>query len=315
MIYIIQGQEPCFIKEKIEEIVSSSEGEIRSFDGSDKNFSIAELMEACEGNSLFSNGTIVLVDQPFFLVKKCDEKSIAELLEYVKRPLYDTQLIFYTYVDNFNSKLKIYKQIASNAQVIDLKHLDYKNFSNCVRSRINEEKLDITSDASYLLNTICKRDATLFNANLQILKLYPGKIDPKAVNKLCTASDDNDSFEMINALTNKDLSKAISIERRLLSQTDSIFGVIGLLANQLRFLYQIAYYDSLNMSRKQILETTGVNEYRLSKANETLKVLKKEKIIELLKKLSDLDVTLKTDNSISEQTRFEVFLLEFLKKV
>ena len=69
------------------------------------------------------------------------------------------------------------------------------------------------------------------------------------------------------------------------------------------------------MSRKQILETTGVNEYRLSKANETLKVLKKEKIIELLKKLSDLDVTLKTDNSISEQTRFEVFLLEFLKKV
>lgn len=315
MIYIIQGQEPCFIKEKIEEIVSSSEGEIRSFDGSDKNFSIAELMEACEGNSLFSNGTIVLVDQPFFLVKKCDEKSVAELLEYVKRPLYDTQLIFYTYADNFNSKLKIYKQIASNAQVIDLKHLDYKNFSNYVRSRINEEKLDITSDASYLLNTICKRDATLFNANLQILKLYPGKIDPKAVNKLCTASDDNDSFEMINALTNKDLSKAISIERRLLSQTDSIFGVIGLLANQLRFLYQIAYYDSLNMSRKQILETTGVNEYRLSKANETLKVLKKEKIIELLKKLSDLDVTLKTDNSISEQTRFEVFLLEFLKKV
>ena len=69
------------------------------------------------------------------------------------------------------------------------------------------------------------------------------------------------------------------------------------------------------MSRKQILETTGVNEYRLSKANETLKVLKKEKIIELLKNLSDLDVTLKTDNSISEQTRFEVFLLEFLKKV
>ena len=315
MIYIIQGQEPCFIKEKIDEIVSKSEGEIHSFDGSDKNFSIVSLMEACEGNSLFSSGTIVLVDQPFFLTKKCDEKSVAELLEYVKKPLYDTQLIFYTYADNFNSKLKVYKSIAANAQVIDLKHLDYKNFSNYVRSRISEEKLDITSDAVYLLNTICKRDATLFNANLAILKLYPGKIDPKAVNKLCTASDDNDSFEMINALTSKDLSKAVSIERKLLTQTDSIFGVIGLLANQLRFLYQIAYYDSINMSRKQILEITGANEYRLNKANETLKILKKEKIIELLKKLSDLDITLKSDNSISDQSRFEVFLLEFLKKV
>ena len=315
MIYILQGQEPYFIKEKIDEIVSASEGELYSFDGSDKELSIASLMEACEGNSLFSNGTIVLVDQPFFLIKKCDEKQLRELLEYVEKPLYDTQLIFYTYADNFNSKLKVYKQIAANAQVIDLKHLDYKNFSNYVRSRISEEKLDITSDALYLLNSICKRDATLFNANLEVLKLYPGKIDPKAVNKLCTASDDNDSFDMINALTNKDLSKAVSLERKLMGQNDSIFGIIGLLANQLRFLYQIAYYDSQNKARKEILEITGVSEYRLNKANETLKVLKKEKIIELLKKLSDLDIALKSDNSISDQSRFELFLLEFIKKV
>ncbi|MCR4634066.1 MAG: DNA polymerase III subunit delta [Erysipelotrichaceae bacterium] len=315
MIYILQGQEPLFIKEKIDEIVSSSEGELYSFDGSDKELSIASLMEACEGNSLFSNGTIVLVDQPFFLIKKCDERQLQELLDYVKKPLYDTQLVFYTYADNFNSKLKIYKQIAANAQVIDLKHLDYKNFSNYVRSRITEEKLDITSDALYLLNSICKRDATLFNANLEVLKLYPGKIDPKAVNKLCTASDDNDSFDMINALTNKDLSKAVNLERKLMSQSDSIFGVIGLLANQLRFLYQIAYYESQNRSRKEILEITGANEYRLNKANDTLNILKKEKIIELLKKLSDLDITLKSDNSISDQSRFELFLLEFLKKV
>ena len=314
MIYIIQGQEQCFIKDKLKEITSSSESEVVYFDGSDKNFSIGALLEACEGNSLFSQGSIVLVDQPFFLIRKSDEKQLQPLLDYISKPLYDTQLVFYTYLDNFSTKLKVYKAIAKNAQVITLNSLDYKNFNNYVRSRLNEEKVDISSDAVYQLNSICKRNATLLNQNIEILKLYPGKIDLKAVNKLCTASDENDSFELINALTAKDVSKAIYLERKMMTANDSILSVIGLLANQLRFLYQIAYLSSKGKNRKQILDETGVNEYRLNKAFESLRNLRKEQIISLLAKLSDLDISCKSDSSLPDASRFELFILEFLKR-
>ncbi len=314
MIYIIQGQEQCFIKDKLKEITSSSDSEVVYFDGSDKNFSIGALLEACEGNSLFSQGSIVLVDQPFFLIRKSDEKQLQPLLDYISKPLYDTQLVFYTYLDNFSSKLKVYKAIAKNAQVITLNSLDYKNFNNYVRSRLNEEKVDISSDAAYQLNSICKRSATLLNQNIEILKLYPGKIDLKAVNKLCTASDENDSFELINALTAKDVSKAIYLERKMMTANDSILSVIGLLANQLRFLYQIAYLSSKGKNRKQILDETGVNEYRLNKAFESLRNLRKEQIISLLAKLSDLDISCKSDSSLPDASRFELFILEFLKR-
>ena len=314
MIYIIQGQEQCFIKDKLKEITSSSDSEVVYFDGSDKNFSIGALLEACEGNSLFSQGSIVLVDQPFFLIRKSDEKQLQPLLDYISKPLYDTQLVFYTYLDNFSSKLKVYKTIAKNAQVITLNSLDYKNFNNYVRSRLNEEKVDISSDAVYQLNSICKRNATLLNQNIEILKLYPGKIDLKAVNKLCTASDENDSFELINALTAKDVSKAIYLERKMMTANDSILSVIGLLANQLRFLYQIAYLSSKGKNRKQILDETGVNEYRLNKAFESLRNLRKEQIISLLAKLSDLDISCKSDSSLPDASRFELFILEFLKR-
>lgn len=314
MIYIIQGQEQCFIKDKLKEITSSSDSEVVYFDGSDKNFSIGALLEACEGNSIFSQGSIVLVDQPFFLICKSDEKQLQPLLDYISKPLYDTQLVFYTYLDNFSSKLKVYKTIAKNAQVITLNSLDYKNFNNYVRSRLNEEKVDISSDAAYQLNSICKRNATLLNQNIEILKLYPGKIDLKAVNKLCTASDENDSFELINALTAKDVSKAIYLERKMMTANDSILSVIGLLANQLRFLYQIAYLSSKGKNRKQILDETGVNEYRLNKAFESLRNLRKEQIISLLAKLSDLDISCKSDSSLPDASRFELFILEFLKR-
>ena len=314
MIYIIQGQEPCFIREKINEISSGNEGEISYFDGNDKNLSIASIVEACEGNSLFSQGSIVLVDQPFFLIRKCEEKDIRPLLDYIEHPLYDTHLVFYTYQNNFNSKLRFFKQICQNAQLITLNSLDHKNFANYVRSRINEEKIDFTSDAVYYLIDICRRNATLFNQNLEILKLYPGKIDGKAVAKLCTASDENDGFEMINALTSRDVSKAIAVERKLLKESDSILSVIGLLANQLRFLYLISYLASTGKNNREIQEISGASEYRISKANETLRQLKVDQILELLHKLSELDIRCKSDYSIPDSVKFEIFILEFLKR-
>ena len=65
---------------------------------------------------------------------------------------------------------------------------------------------------------------------------------------------------------------------------------------------------------KQILDETGVNEYRLNKAFESLRNLRKEQIISLLAKLSDLDISCKSDSSLPDASRFELFILEFLKR-
>lgn len=313
MIYIIQGSEEFFIREKIREL-SNNDADVIRFDGSDKNFNVDEMLEACTGNSLFAQKSVVLVNQPYFLIRKTDEKELKGLYEYVANPLYDTDLIFYTYEDNFNSKLKTYKTISENAQIINLNSYNYKEFNNYVRQRINEENLDIQKDAVELLSNICKRSSTLLNQNLEVLKLYPEKISSDVVSKLCTQSDENEAFDMVNALTNKDVSKSISLFRRLMTQNDSIFSVIGLLANQLRYLYHIAYLVSLGKKKKEIIDITGSNEYRLNKAMETLNNIKMNQIIELLSKLSDLDLKCKSDNSIEEETRFEMFILDLLQK-
>lgn len=314
MIYIIHGQEECFIRDKIAEICSQFPGEIFRFDGSDSDFTMDKMLEACEGNSLFSDTSVVLVNEPYFLIRKCDDRETENLLRYVSQPLYETLLIFYTYQNNFNSKLKLFKDISANAQVITLNSLDYRNFNSYVKTRVNEEKLDISKDAAFLLNNMCKRNATLLNRNLEILKLYPDKIDQKAVSRLCSSLDENDTFELVNALTARDVSKALAVERRLLSENDSALSVIGLLANQLRFLYYISYLVSQGKKRNEILEIAGINEYRLNKAMESLKDLRMHQIIKLLSLLSELDISCKSDTSVPDQMRFELFILNFIKK-
>jgi DNA polymerase-3 subunit delta len=314
MIYVIEGQEEYFIRERINKIISENEGEVSRFDSSDKSFSIDIMLEACQGNSLFSQGSIVLVNEPYFLIKKIDDNEYNVLEKYINNPIYECQLILFTYNNNFNSRLKAYKMVSHNAENIVLNSLDYKNFNSYVKSRINEEKLNISSDAAYLLNNLCKRSATLFNRNIEILKLFPEQITPVVVAKLCSRSDDNESFDLINALTDKDLSKAILLERKMLSDNDSALSVISLLAGQLRFLYQIAYYNSIGMNKRDIINQNNINEYRYDKAVTTLNKLSMNQIITLLKDLSDLDIAAKSDYSLKDNERFEMFIVRMCRK-
>lgn len=311
---MINGEEECFIRDKINEIIKNSGNDPIRFDGRDKVFSYDELIESCLGNSLFSSGSLVLVEEPDFLVRKVDDKKLEPVYNYVDNPVYETDLIFYTYQNNFNNRLKAFKKINENAQLITLNSYDYRNFNSYVRTRLNEEGLKLNNEAVTLLSNICKRSATLLNSNLEVLKLYPETITAQVINRLCSASDDNDSFELINALTSKDISKAISSERKLLNENDSALSVIGLLASQLRYLYQIAYYVSSGKKKPEIMELCNINEYRYNKAMATINVLDKRQIIELLYKLSDLDIKCKSDNSVSDSSRFELFILELLKK-
>ena len=314
MIYIITGEEECFIRDRINEIIKSNGNDPIRFDGRDKDFSYDALVDSCLGNSLFSSGSLVLVEEPDFLIKKVDDRKLEAVYDYVKNPIYETDLIFYTYQNNFNSRLKSFKTINDNAQLITLNSYDYSNFNSYVRTRLNEEGLKLNNEAVSVLSNICKRSATLLNSNLEVLKLYPEQITAQVINKLCTVSDDNDSFELVNALTNKDISKAIATERKLLNENDSALSVIGLLASQLRYLYQIAYYISLGKKKSEIMELCNINEYRYNKAVATTNVLDKRQIIKLLAQLSDLDIKCKSDNSVSDNSRFELFILELLKK-
>lgn len=311
MIYVIRGSEQYFIEEKVKEICLDTT-EVIKYDGSSKDFDVFEMLDNCTANSLFADKITIAVKDPYFLIKKTDEKIANAIMDYVHNPLYETDLVFYTLDDSFNTKLKLFKDICENADLMVFDSFDYKNFNNYVIRRLNEKNIKLSKDCQNQLIAICKKDATLFNKNLELLCLYPDNIDSNVINKLCTSSDDNISFDLINAITNKDISKAIQAERRLLKDNETV-GIINLLASQLRTLYTIAYLKENNYKKTEIMKEINYTEYRLNLALDTLNKLSKNKIIEMLHELSQLDIMYKTDNSISDVSRFELFILGMLK--
>lgn len=314
MIYIIKGKEELLIREQINKICSQNDVEIIRFDGNDKSFSLPAILSSCMEKSLFASKNIVLVRDPSFLIEKYDDSVLEPLFTYVSSPAYDTDLVLYTLDNKFNTKLKAYRNVATNAEVLNFEAYDYRQFNSYVTYEIGKAGIDISDDASNLLNQLCRKSVTLFMQNLEVLKNYPEKINSEVVAKLCTASDDINSFELINAITNNDLSKAISLERTMLGENDSVLSIIGLLAAQLRFLYHFSYLLNGGYKKSEIQEELKIENYRYTKSLETLQKLKMEQIIKLLEELSKLEIECKSDFSLKDSSRFELFIIKLLKK-
>ena len=110
----------------------------------------------------------------------------------------------------------------------------------------------------------------------------------------------------------KNISKAIILVKKYLKYDDNVLGLLALLANQLRLLYSIAYYQSVGKSKKEIEEILNINPYRLQKAFEVISNFDMKEIMSLLNKLADLDYNIKVDSSIDDKLRTELFILELL---
>lgn len=314
MIYLISGEEELFVRNKIKELIQNFKDSIFKYDAKDKNFNLNEILDSCYENSLFAEKKVILIKDPDFLLRKVDDNKLKKLYEYIQNPIYETELIFYTLNNSFNSKLKAYKEISKNAMIYKFDSYDYQNFIVYVKERISAHKLNIDNKSANYLISICKQDATLLENNLDILSLYNDKITDAVIDKLCTSSNENVALDIINAITNKDISKTIELERFLLKDDDSILGIISLLANQLRFLYYVYYLRLQGKSVKEITDITKYKSYYINKTIDTLNKISSKQILDLLSKLCNLEIKVKNDNNINEQSLFELFILNLLGK-
>lgn len=315
MNYIIYGEDLSQIQDKLQKIIDDNKDALLArFDDELVDNDINEVINACRNVSLFNSKVLVLYKDPKFLINKVNEDIIMPFIEYCKKPEYETTLVLYTYENSFNSRLFSFKEISSNAEVLKYSRMNKKDFYSFSRNLINQSNLNISNDAqNYLIDSV-NLDTSLLKQNIEVLKLYPDVIDINAIKKLITFSSDEDVFNLINSLTSKDVENSIIYARRLLKIEESILRLISTLSSQLRFLYAVNYYYELGKRNDEIMEILNINHsFRLTKAFEALRYLKGKDIMNLLSKLSDLDVSLKLDDEFDEKLKLELFIISLIK--
>ena len=313
MIYLIDGDEPYLIEKEIEKIVGDCQN-ITRFNGQDSSFSCEEAINCCRSVDLFQNKSVVLINNPSFLVKidekKNEENSVSIFLDYVKNPCFENDLVIYTLENSFNKRSKVYKAISSNSKIISMNKLDHNNFVSAAKTIIRDSNLDINKDAALLLINYSNGSQSLLLRNIDILKNYPDRIDSNCVEKLCVEDVENTVFELIDALAFNDSNKAIKILRNLFEKEQSVFMITAIIASQLRFLYLVDYYRSINYSINDIANATSSKTYRIEMSLKKLENLTSNRILSLLSQLSDIDYLNKSNSNITPEERFELYIIK-----
>ena len=315
MIYIISGSDSYLIDQKLNEIIKQNkDADVIKVDASGKTFSYYEILDSISSVGLFALKSVVLVKDPSILKRKVEnDPSVDELIDYCKKPIYENVLVFYTYENDFKKTLKAYKDISNNADVIDLK-IDPKNFYSLCLGVAKKYSFKLDNNCFNTVYKACNNSLTLFKQNMDILELYPDKITQDVVDALLISSNEENVFNLINALTNKKVSDSIYFAKRILSNDSNINGLISLLAGQLRFLYEVSFWSKTDSNPNYIADKMDVKSvYRVQKALESLRYLRGNEIMALLDKLANLDYKSKVNSDYDDTLKLELFIVGLIK--
>jgi len=306
-VYLIYGEEKYFIDRELSKLKEEyNEYELVSYDMLENN--ISDALEDALMGSLFSSNKLIICANSFFLTgSKCDiEHKIDDLLKYLTIDS-DNVLVLTVNSDTLDNRKKVVKELNKyNVKKCDkLKPYELNKF---IKDYCKDNGYKINDDAIKLFLEKLNDNLYIITSELDKLFLYK---DDEVINlkdiKLVTSKVINTNiFDLINAIVDKNIDKALEVYDDLLIVNEEEIKLIVTLANQFRLIYQVKTMFKSGYSEIDISKSLGVHPYRIKLANGVN--VSMSEVIMYLKELSLLDENIKT-GKIDKKIGFEKFIL------
>lgn len=278
MVYTLVGNKD-YVLEKIDKIVGDSSNVI-SYDL--EECSIKDAIIDLDTVSLFGKKIVKV-----FGLDKIDDSDF--LIKYLDNAL-DNVLILVSYKELDNRK-KLTKVLKEKTEYKEIFSYDFNGY---VKERLDGFKMDFMT--INLLVSYCDGDIKRLFNELEKLKLY--KFNEKVitlddVNRIVRKGYDSTIFNLIDEINSGNKEKIYSIYRELLMENETEEKILYTIANHYRLLYKVKI-KSMSMSDSEMIRVYRLHPYRLTKLKEQCRLVSREKILFMLKGLSDVDINVKS---------------------
>lgn len=321
MIYLIYGPQNIRIKSQIKAIAKKVLPEIDPmnyviYDGTQTL--IQECVDDANFMPLGYDYKVVIVENCYFLskektkVKIDSEQDFSVLLNYIKNPNEQCDLILTLPSTDIDTKNEIYKEIDKNYQVVSLKDPTPAEWIEVAKKYCTEKlNVKIDTDALRELANRTNSDYGLLYNSASKLALYTDHISLKDVLLMVTRPLEDNSFQLFNDLMNQQNAKALSLFRDLKVTNVSAVTLISLLAGQFRLLDQVFYLFSQSYTVEQTAKELNIsNPVRVTIMSKYFRKITSAQIKKVLEDLYTLDKNIKS-GQIDRDYGFELFLLNF----
>jgi len=236
--YLIESEDSLSLVKERENLIRKNKFQdalISYYDLEEVELSLA--IEDLDTYSFLSEKKVIVI-QKIESIKYDDlKKDVDHLLKYIDNPNTDNLLIIEA--NKLNNTTKIAKELKKKCEYIDVS-IDSKRFIK------NEFKdFEISQATINLLDEYCLQDITKISNECQKLRNYKWnekKITEEDVVELVRkklGDSKNLTFAFSRSIALNDKKEALKIYRELLSYDIEPLSIIGLLASQIRIVYQV----------------------------------------------------------------------------
>lgn len=306
--YLLESEDNYLVSRKIEELIdkcSFKDSPIHSYDMEEVPLSNA--LEDLDTYGLFSEKKVIIISNIESLPSDGNEKEIEHLFRYLKNSL-DTILVIIT-ARKLNNTKRITKELKKNLEYINLT----TNAVDYVKKELQGYSLEngvIKALVSYTLEDIgrlhqeCEK-LKLYRMDTKKIALHD--IDELVIKKL---GDPRDlTFEFVRTLASKDKKGALDKYHELEEYSIDAIPLIGLLASQFLIMYQVKILEKRTKLNQEIADILGEKSYRVQKTRELTKYYSEKELRDILKKLADMDLKIKSSD-VDGNFLIELFILK-----
>ena len=306
--YLIESIDSLSLENEKNNIIKKEkfeDGEISEYDLEETLLENA--LEDLDTYSFLSSKKIIIIKNIESIKYDDFKNDMDHLLKYIDNPNKDNLLIIEAH--KLNNTTKISKELKKKCKYISVE-VNSKAF---IKNLLNGYSID--QKTINLIDEYCLSDITkikqecdkLMNYKLDDKKITTKDVEELVVKKLGDSRDLTFAFSRSLAL--KDKKDALKKYRELLSYNIEPLNIIGLLASQIRIIYQVKILEDRHMSDKEIAAMLEEkSDYRITKTRELTKFYSEEELLDLMKKLSDIDYNIKTTDT-DPNTLIELFIV------
>ena len=306
--YLLESNDYIAIHKKQEEIIK-----INKFDNATisiydmDNETLVKPLEDLDTYGFFSEKKVIIIRNIDSLKIDENKSDIEHLLKYIDNYNKDNLLIICA--KKLNNTLKLTKELKKKCEYlkVEVNTLDY------IKNELKEYKLE--TGVINLLNSYCNDDITKISNECSKLKTY--KFDEKYISKndvlenVVKKQEDLTelTFDFVKCLAQKDKKDALKKYKELENNEVEPLSLIGLLASQIRIIYQVKVLNKKRLSIDEITNILGEkSSYRVKKTKELISYYSEEELLDLMKRLADIDLKIKTSD-VDGRFLIEMFIL------
>lgn len=306
--YLLESEDFVSLQHKIDELIknnSFSDATISTYDMEENTLENA--LEDLDTYSFFSDKKVIVIKKIEVLNQEENKKDIAHLMKYLDNSSSDNLLIICA--EKLNNVLKITKDLKKKCNYIKIEF----DIDKYLKDELKGYKLE--NGVSTMLLDYCLGDVTKLHNECSKLKNFC--IDTKSISKsdveelvMEKLGDSKDlTFSFTRCLAEKNKNEALKKYKELLSYNIEPLSILGLLASQIRIMYQVKVLEKQNLSNREIANILEEkSDYRISKTRELTRFYSENELLRLMQKLQEIDLQCKSTD-VDPNFLIELFII------